>query len=391
MEVAFIVNPGSTSRKYALYKDTVCVTKFFCEATGTGFCMSVVAHGVKVVEKELTATEFNNAATHAMEYALESGQLDSVQDITHVAVRVVAPGTFFTKHRVIDAEYISQLKKVEDVAPLHIPDLISEIESIQKTLPDTRLFAVSDSAFHTTIPEYINTVSIPRVDAREFDIRRFGYHGLSMSSVSRRLKAQFGEVPERTIVCHVGGGVSIAALRNGESVSTSMGYSPVSGLIMGSRGGDITAGVTAALTVFKKLRGKKLYEYLYKESGFKGVAGVSDLRLVLERNASGDADAKLAVDMFVHEFHSWIGAHVATLGGVDAIVLTATASERNPALRALLLSGLEVFGIEVDEEKNNECIGREGMIQKEGQSVKIAVMKTDEMGEIDRVVTSLHR
>ena len=389
MATTFIVNPGSTSRKYALYKDGVCANVFFCEATGGGYCMSIIENGVKISEKKLTATEFSHSASAAVAYIVQKGAVASVQAITHVGIRVVAPGTYFTTHRTIDAEYVAKLKQIEDVAPLHVPGLIDEIKAVAKALPDAALFGISDSAFHTTIPEHVSTISIPRADALKFDIKRFGYHGLSFASIARRLEVQFGAVPERTIVLHIGGGVSVGALKNGKCIATSMGYSPVSGMIMGSRGGDITAGVVAALTVFKKLRGKKLYEYLYKESGFKGVSGVSDLRLVLERKALGDPDAILAVNMFVHELHSWIGAHVATLGGLDAVVLTATASERNPDLRKLILSNLSVFDIEIDDVKNNDAIGRESFLHPDESNVRIAVMKTDEMGEIDKIIQSL--
>jgi len=389
MAATLIINPGSTSRKYALYVQGVCTVVLFYEATGTGFSMSVIRNGAKVASKHMNATEFSQSLGHAVSYIQSQPEIIQKARITHVGVRVVAPGTYFTTHRRIDAAYIEKLKEVEGVAPLHIPGLLAEIAGCQAALPQAVVYGVSDSAFHTTMPEYVSAISIPRADARIFDIKRFGYHGLSFASVARRLESQFGEVPARTIVCHIGGGVSVAALKHGQSVATSMGYSPVSGLIMGSRGGDITAGVVAALTVRKKLQGKKLYEYLYTESGFKGVAGVSDFRLVLERKASGDTDAKLAIDMFVHQIHSLIGAYATQLGGIDAIVLTATASERNPLVRALVLSKLALFGVEVDTEKNEALVGNEGFIHAKDSRVRIAVLKTDEMGEIERVVREL--
>ena len=386
MANTLIVNPGSTSRKYALYKDSVSIVVLFFESKGDDFCMNVIRNGIKISEEKMTAHEFSQSLKYAVTYLVSHSDVASIDEIESVGIRVVAPGTYFTKHRVIDAAYVQTLREIEDVAPLHVPALLDEVRFIGKVLPKTKTYGISDSAFHTTVPEYISTISIPKADAKKYDIRRFGYHGISVASIARRLKKQFGQVPERTIVCHVGGGISIVALHKGVSISTSMGYSPVSGSIMGSRGGDITAGVVAALTVFTPLKGKKLYDYLYKESGFKGVAGVSDLRLVLERRASGDPDAILAINMFVHEVHSWIGAHATLLGGIDAIVLTATASERNPTVRNLLLADLELFGIEIDTEKNECVIGEEGFIHSKASKVKIAVMKTDEMGEIEREI-----
>ena len=389
MAFTFIVNPGSTSRKYALYNDGVCIVVLYCEMTGEGFSLSVIRNNTKVFEGQITAHEFENSVEKVIEYLLEEGDIKKLFDIQKIGVRVVSPGSYFTKHRVIDKKYLHELKDKEDVAPLHIPGLLSEIHAVKKAVPDAIVYGISDSVFHTTIPKHVRTVSIAKADAEKYDIKRFGYHGLSFASVAGRLQEKFGIVPSRTIVCHIGGGVSIAALKDGKSVSTSMGYSPVSGLLMGSRGGDIAAGVVAALTVFKRLRGKKLYEYLYKESGFKGVAGVSDLRVLLERKALCDEDAKLAVDMFVHQMQSWIGRHATQMGGVDAIVLTATASVRNPNIRKLLLSNLSLFDVELDEEKNDSLIGKEGFIHKEGSAVKVLVLKTDEMGEIERECQNL--
>ena len=388
MGTTFVINTGSTSRKYALYRDGLCQVVLFFETTGKDFRFSTVRNGVACDEEIISAAAYEQCVKYAVTYLVNQGDIASAESIQTVAVRVVAPGSYFTQHRLVDEVYMQKLEAIAEVAPLHTPGMIAQLQAVAKILPKAKVWGVSDSAFHTTIPKHIRTISIPKADAQQFDIERFGYHGLSFASIASRLESQFGEVPKRTIVCHIGGGVSIAALRDGKSVSTSMGYSPVSGVMMGSRGGDITAGVVAALTVFKKLQGKELYEYLYTQSGFKGVAGVSDLRLVLERSASKDEDAQLALDMFAHEVRSWIGAHVALLGGVDAVVLTATASVRNPEVRKMVLSGLECFGIKLDANANDILIGKEGLIHSHESSVEIAVMKTDEMGEIYKIISS---
>jgi acetate kinase len=384
METTFIVNPGSTSRKYALYIDGVCIVVLYYESTGDTFQMSVIRNGIQVENTSITESEFALSAEKAIEYLCSKGDVANISAITKVGVRVVAPGSYFVAHKVIDEEYIDELKAKEDIAPLHIPGLINEIHSVQKALPDCLLCGISDSAFHNTIPEYVSTVSIPKADAQEYDIKRFGYHGLSFASIARKLQEKQYTSSSKVIACHIGGGVSVAALEDGKSIATSMGYSPVSGMLMGSRGGDITAGVVAALTTLKNLKGKELYEYLYKESGFKGVTGVSDLRVVLERRASCDEDARLAIDMFVYQIRSWIARHAVQLGGIDTVVLTATASVRNPALRKLILSDLTILGIKIDDEKNDALIGNEGYVHSEESSVKVLVLKTDEMGEIEK-------
>lgn len=385
MATTLVVNTGSTSRKYALYKEGRCQATLFFEETGTGFSFSVVRNGEKKSEEEIHVAEFEDSLSRAVSYLIESGDITDKNDIETVGIRVVAPGSYFVVHRIIDATYIHKLKEIASVAPLHIPGLLREIASVEKNFSDTLLIGVSDSAFHTTIPTHVRTVSISHADAQEFDIQRFGYHGLSFSSVAQKLEKQFGAVPKRVIVCHIGGGISVGALKDGASIATSMGYSPASGMLMGSRGGDIEADVLAALTIKKRLKGNRLYEYLYKESGFQGVSGIRDLRLVVERAVSGDADARLALDMFVYQIQSWIASHATLLGGVDAVVMTATASVRNPYVRSIVLSKLSLFGIELDADKNDALIGKEGVIHKEGSSVQVAVMKTSEMDQIEQV------
>ena len=391
MARTFIINLGSTSRKYALYVNGVCSAVVFCEATGSGFEATLTVEGKVVYRESLSAAQFQHALAYVLDCLEDREILTSRNDLTHVGMRVVAPGSYFTQHRIVDAAYVAALRECAPVAPLHIPVVLDEIDAAQAELPTIQIAAISDSAFHSSIPEHVRRISINKIDAQRYDIQRFGYHGLSIASVARRVPELLGSMPHKTIVCHVGGGVSIAALSDGVSVATSMGYTPASGMIMGSRGGDVTAGVLATLIHKKKLLGKKLYEYLYQESGFQGVAGVRDLRLVLEHAAQGKEDAQLALNMFIHQAHAWIGSHVVQLGGVDAIVLTATAVERNPHVRSLLMDGLEVFGVHVDTDKNESCIGCEGIISATHSQVQVLVMKTDEMGEVLRQTHMLSR
>jgi len=389
MAVTLIVNPGSTSRKYSLFKDGDCVAGVMFEETGSGFKKQVVRNAIVVKESDVSASDFSHSLALAVVYFVTEGDIPDKDTIDSVAIRVVSPGSHFTQHRSIDKEYIHKLRDLEEVAPLHIPGLLAEIHAAQKELPGARLLGVSDSAFHVTIPEHVSTISIPRADAKRFDIKRFGYHGLSCASIARQLESQFGPEAKRVIVCHVGGGVSVTAIKDGKSVNTSMGYSPASGLIMGSRGGDVTGGVVAALTIQKRLRGKKLYQYLYTEAGFNGVAGVKDLRLVLDRANNEDPDAKLGLQMFAHQVRAWVASHAVQMGGVDVIVLTATAAERNPQVRAVLMDDLSLLGVKIDMQKNEALIGTEGVISTDDSKVIVSVLKTDEMGEIERVALEL--
>lgn len=376
MAITLIVNPGSTSRKYALYRDTTLLVSVQVESTPTGTqsCITEV-NGVA------TCTPWPHAGLEAaLEHVLrgfvEQGLLANFESIAAVAVRVVAPGSKFAEHAPIDDAYIEALARVAYLVPVHIPIVLSEMHALRELLPKVPLFALSDSAFHqTAYPETtLQSLGIPA-------LRRFGYHGLSVASVARRVSSFVTPLPERVIVVHVGGGVSVTALKAGESISTSMGFTPASGMLMGSRGGDVEAATMLAFMHEHALGPTEALAHLYGEAGFKGVAGVSDLRLLLEHAAAHDEQATLVLKSFLHQLRSWIVSHIVLMGGVDAIVLTATAMQRNPDLRAKLCERLDLFNVKLDAEKNDVLISKEGRIEATG-SIPVVVMKTDEMGEM---------
>jgi acetate kinase len=297
----------------------------------------------------------------------------------------VAPGTFFQEHRAVDEEYLNLLKKAEVVAPLHIPHVVSELENLKKLLPAVKIVAASDSEFHKTIPDFVRRYSLPLAESSKHDIFRFGYHGLSVASVVRRAARQANTKIEKAIVCHIGSGVSVTAIKDGKSFDTTMGYAPGSGLIMGSRAGDLDAGALLTLMQLQNMKPQDAQVYLQTQGGLRGLAGESDLRLLLERRAKGEVEAEKAIASFVYQIKKAIGAYAAALGDLDTIILTATASERSSILRQLILIDLTSFGIKLDIEKNESCIGRDGIISDKESTVTIMVVKTDEADEILRV------
>lgn len=377
-----VVNTGSTSKKYALYdgEEELLFARF--EEKGEGFAYTLRRKGATPTTSEIDAGAYDASLQKFLDIVASEGNAPRV-----VGVRVVAPGTFFLEHRVIDEEYMSALAHVLPYAPLHITPALHEIERVRRLLPRTKLVAASDSAFHKTIPEEHRRYSIKDKDTRELDLYRFGYHGLSAASVMRALPDVLLEDDSpRTIVCHVGGGASVTIVKEGKSLDTSMGFSPASGLHMGTRTGDVDPGALMYLASERRMSLDALRTYVNKEGGMKGVYGKSDMREVLSGYEKGEETAKLAIEMFVSRIKKHIGAGYALLGGLDTLVLTATAVERNSLLRKLITADLEHLGIVLDSEKNEG--GNEGenrRLDGDGGKAAIAVIHTDEMGEIARI------
>lgn len=391
MAITLVVNPGSSSRKYALYKDGVCVLVVRYEKTGTEYATCVDSKDGTQTCEGITETIYQKALEDFLQRAVAFSILLEPSAVTLVAVRVVAPGIFFQHHRVVDSNFLALLKQKENSAPLHIPATLKELISVQETLPKSVLIAVSDSAFHSTMPYQGYSYSLQKDDVTTYELRRFGYHGLSVESVVSRIPNVVGVVPKRLIVCHVGSGVSVTAVMNGKSIDTTMGFSPSSGLPMGTRAGDADAGVVLELMRQKNLSIFDTEQYIQREGGIKGQLTEADLRHALDRKANGDVEAKEALEHFFYHLQKVIGSYFVVLGGLDMIVLTATASERNPTIRQRVLENLAVIGILLDYEKNDSFVGKEGVISKIESPVSVAVMKTDEMGAMQRAAEALHR
>lgn len=331
---------------------------------------------------------YRSALAHVLDTAKSSGIISEVSDINKVGVRVVSPGTFFQHHRLIDDAYISELVAREAIAPLHIPVILQEIKQVRALLPSSILVATSDSAFHSTMTILAKTYSIKSEDTKECDIYRFGYHGLSCASVLRRSIDIMGS-KNKIIIAHIGSGVSLTAVREGKSIDTSMGFSPASGMVMGTRAGDVEAGALLELMRVREMDISAVRHYLQNDSGLKGIAKESDLRHLLERKVQGDKDAINALELFAYQFKKQFGSLVAVLGGLDAVIITATAAERNPAIRSLLLGSVG-FGVELDESVNELLINHDGIITSKDSKVAVALIRTDEFMEMARLVDTFN-
>lgn len=386
MGTKLVVNIGSQSKKYALYRESEQILTAHFEHGSDGPIVSITAKDNEPECGSVTPEVYENAVAKLLDMALDAGILTGPSDIVSVGVRIVAPGTLFSHHQKITDEFLRKLAGMVPYAPLHITPAIQEIEQLRMVLPDTQMLAISDSEFHNHMPESARNYGIREDDTELFDIHRFGYHGLSVGSVVRRVPhISGGWMPDRMIIVHLGGGASVTAIERGVGIDTTMGFSPMSGLLMSTRSGDVDVGAALYLAEQKQLGYGELHSYLNTESGFQGLTGHSDMRELLRLRYEGDERAHDAIELFMYRIRKYIGAYIAVLGGLDALILTGTMNERNQHIRKQLCENLGHVGIELDYQKNKMLGEREGYINVDG-SMGIAVVHTDEMGEMSRIM-----
>jgi acetate kinase len=310
--------------------------------------------------------------------------LERIDEIEAVGHRVVHGADEFTGSVLITAEVLAAIQRVAHLAPLHNPPNLAGIHAAQRALPRAAQVACFDTAFHTTLPPVAFTYALPYMLCEQYRIRRYGFHGTSHRYVSGRAAQLLGVAPDAVnlITCHLGNGCSMAAVQRGRSVDTTMGLTPLEGLVMGTRTGDLDPAILFYL-------GDNGYDIATlnricnTKSGLIGISGSSnDLRTLSEKAASGDARARLAIDVFCYHVKKYIGAYVAVLGTVDAVVLTGGIAENGWRIRAQCCEGLPQLGIVLDPQRNAEVVGREGEIQSPDSRVKLLVIPTDEEGVI---------
>ena len=284
------------------------------------------------------------------------GVLDDISEIEAIGHRVLHTGTDFDDSVLITPEALRILEKNAFLGPLHMPANIACVKSCMQVLPGVPNVAVFDTAFHSTMPAYAYMYAIPYEDYEKYKIRRYGFHGTSHKFVSQTAKKWLddnGFASDKIVTCHLGNGSSITAVKDGKCVDTSMGMTPLEGVPMGTRSGDIDASVVEFLCNFKKMTVGEVITYLNKKSGFLGVSGVSsDSRNLLEEAHKGNERAKLAADMFTYKVRKYIGSYAAAMGGLDSIVFTGGIGENSDEMRAGILEGLGFLGVELDEKEN---------------------------------------
>lgn len=309
------------------------------------------------------------------------GCIKSFDEINAVGHRVVHGGEKFNKSVKIDDEVIEKIKECYDVAPLHNPANMTGIEAITELMPGVPQVAVFDTAFHQTMPKEAYMYALPYELYEKYAIRRYGFHGTSHRYVSRRA-CDFLGLPfdkQRVITCHIGNGGSITAVLDGKSIDTSMGLTPVEGLMMGTRVGDVDPGALTFIMDKEHLTTKQLSDLINKTSGVAGISGISsDMRDIDAAIEKGDERAKLALDMYIYRIIKYVGAFAAVLNGVDVIVFTGGVGENQQVLRKRVCDHLSYLGVKIDDDVNLSSRGEEKLISAADSKVKVVVIPTDE-------------
>lgn len=351
--LSLIANPGSASRKYALYRGDDTLATLHFEWRRQKIVCTLTTDTDSWID-ETDARHLDECALLGLAILRKHKIMADSDIIEKIGIRVVAPGAYFLVDHVVDDDFVSALTAAKERAPLHIVATLEELTTLREEFGSATIVGISDSAYHITKPDYAWNYGISLDIADRFDIKRFGYHGLSVASVVYSLK-KAGKLPEKLIVCHLGSGASVTAVHKGKSVDTSMGYSPLEGVIMSTRSGSIDPTAVRALKDIYNLSDADLERHLNADSGLLGLGGSSDIRELLEREAAEDNRARLALSTYVHSVQKTIGQMAAVLDGVDAIVFTGTVGERSGPIRERVISKLHYLSLVLDETANRNC------------------------------------
>lgn len=380
-----VINCGSSSLKYQLINmdDESVLAKGLVERIGIeGSVLKHEKAGLEKLVVEEVLKNHKDAINLVLKTLLDEkyGAVKSLDEIDAVGHRVVHGGEKFAQSVIIDDDVIEAMKECINLAPLHNPPNIIGIEACQELLPNAPMVAVFDTAFHQTMPPVSFIYPLPYELYEEMKIRRYGFHGTSHKYVSQRVSELTGKSLEGTkiVTCHLGNGASLTAIKDGKSFDTSMGMTPLEGLAMGTRCGDIDPAIVTFLINKKNLTCQQIDDLMNKKSGVLGISGVSsDFRDIENEAHKGNQRAQLALDKFSYIVKKYIGSYAAAMGGLDVLVFTAGLGENSPPARKQVCEGLEFLGVELDDEKNN-IRGKEVEISKEGSKVKIYVIPTNE-------------
>ena len=388
-----VINCGSSSLKFQLInaESEEVLAKGLCERIGIdGRLTYQPAGGEKEISEKAMPTH-----TEAIQFVIDekNGVVKSLSEIGAVGHRIVHGGEKFASSVVITEEVKKAVEECNDLAPLHNPANLIGVEACEKLMPGTPMVAVFDTAFHQTMPEKAYMYGLPYEYYETYKVRRYGFHGTSHSYVSKKAAEVMGKAYDevKTIVCHLGNGASVSAVLNGKSVDTSMGLTPLEGLVMGTRSGDIDPAIMEFIAQKDNLDIEGIMNVLNKKSGVFGLSGEisSDFRDLTGAMAEGDKKAKIALEVFAYRVAKYIGAYAAAMNGVDDIVFTAGIGENVSYVREQVCSYLGYLGVELDPDANEKFRGEQGEITKPGCKVRVFVIPTNEELAIARETLAL--
>ncbi len=390
-----VINAGSSSLKYQLIDmDTE-------EAILKGLCERITMEGGELSQKTADGRKLNikqNMSDHkeAIELVLkaltdsEAGAIKSTDEISAVGHRVLHSGEDFTSSVVIDDEVIAICEKNAELGPLHMPGNIACIKSCREVMPNVPMVAVFDTTFHSTMPAKAYMYGIPYSVYETYKVRKYGFHGTSHKFVSEETIKLLGKKQSKIIVCHLGNGSSISAVKDGKCMDTSMGFTPLEGLVMGTRSGDIDPAAVEFIRKKLGMTAEDVVQYLNKNCGMRGVSELSsDMRDLESAVKAGDKKAELAVEVAAYRIKKYIGSYAATLNGVDAIVFTGGIGEHSAYMRRLVMSDMDYLGVDFDFDANEQNIDGVREISKAGSKVKVIILPTNEELSIARETKQL--
>jgi acetate kinase len=381
--LVFVLNAGSSSLKYQL------INAKTAELKASGLVERIGIDGILKHEvgenKKLTFELPIPTHKEAIELVLriltndETKVINSIKEIQAIGHRIVHGGEFFKESTIVTPDVIDKIEQLIPLAPLHNPANIMGIKICQELMPKVPNVAVFDTAFHQTMTKENFLYAVPYADYTEHHLRKYGFHGTSHYYVSNETVKILNKKDSKIIVCHLGNGSSVCAVRDGKSISTSMGLTPLEGLIMGTRAGDIDAGVIPYLMEKKNLTSNQILDYLNKKSGILGISGISsDLREVIKASKDGDLRSKITIEMLCNRIKKYLCSYAGLMGGVDAICFTAGIGENSDLIREKVCNGLEFMGIELDNDKNSIREKGNREISKKSSRTKIYVIPTNE-------------
>ncbi len=378
-----VLNAGSSSLKYKLIEVETAKVK------ASGLCERIGIDGVMKHEiaehRKLEIEQPMNDHKEAIEFVLEilthddTKVISNINEITAIGHRVAHGGEHFKKSTLINDDVLKKIEELIPLAPLHNPANILGIRICQELMPDKPNVAVFDTAFHQTMKEENYLYAIPHEDYIEHHLRRYGFHGTSHYFVSNETIKILNKEDTKIVVCHLGNGSSICAVKNGKSIDTTMGLTPLEGLMMGTRSGNIDAGVIPYLMEKKDMDTHQIIDYLNKKSGILGISGISsDLRDVIQASQEGDERAIICINMLCNRIKKYICSYAGILGGIDAICFTAGIGENSSLIREKACENLEFLDIKIDKKRNEEKSSNSRLISPDDSKVKVFVIPTNE-------------
>lgn len=384
------VNAGSSSIKFKLYlmpEERLLITG---SVENIGQSTSQISYKTEKGKNTrlVPLKDHSEAISHIIDVLMSSGVINDKSEIYGVGHRISHGGSYYTQSVEVDEDVKSKIDELSAISPLHNPNGLLGIEAFEKFLPNAKEVVTFDTSFHQTMPKKSYIYALPYEYYQKYKIRRYGFHGPSHEYVSQRARIIFGNKNTTKIIsCHLGNGSSITAIKDGKSINTSMGFSPLAGVAMGTRSGDVDPNIIPYLEEFLNIDSHEIRNILNKKSGLYGLSGISnDVREIQAAAKSGNKRAQLAIDVFVHSIQQFIGAYTTDLGGLDTLIFTAGIGENSAYIRELVCQQLGYLGVKVDEQKNKN---NELIIGTDDSKVNVAVIPTNEEIMIARDVINI--